>query len=47
MSSKAAKRKKEFEQRQAKRKAKTERDKLLRRAPDIEEMARILGVKLR
>ena len=47
MSSKAAKRRKEFEQREAKRKAETVRVMRMKKATNIEELANALGVKLK
>ena len=47
MSSKAAKRKAEFEKREAKRRRETERQQAVRNATDLESLARAMGIKLR
>ncbi len=47
MSSKAAKRKQEFEKRKAKRYAELKRQQAVRNASGIEELAKLLGVRLK
>lgn len=46
MSSKAAKRKEEFEKREAKRQLEAKRQKAIRDANDIESLAKAMGVRL-
>ena len=47
MSSKAARRRAEFEKREARRKEKRDRQNAINNASNIEELARAMGVKLR
>lgn len=47
MSSKAAKRKVEFQKREEKRRRETGRQQAIRNATDLESLARAMGIKLR